>query len=393
LLICVWCCLQVYPACACRYTVRETGFVDLGIEPYLLYCYVGHSAAEDTVSAFKEVLSSALVDTNLRGDIINTDEQRDHPAMKYLDEWQIESFPAAVLVSPDGQSLHVPITQPGRPFKETLSSAVDHILSSPKRKEILQQTAKSYGVVLLIEGPDAQVNSDANEIIAGTIESVSAQLEWMPKPINEPPVSVTLDSESLTQEKLLLWSLDLDVEDINQPHAAIFYGRGRWIGPMFKGEGITENDLASVLFVIGGDCECGLDRRWLQGTMLPARWDQELQALAAESLGFDPENPMIRSEMSWIMGRGLYAYPPSPIGYQELVIEAESPNDVLQIQPVQDHNADLAVPAAGNSVSAKPALGQAEPAFQKPLYLIAVLAILVVGVGLFVAIRAAKRSL
>ena len=391
--MCLSCCLQVYPAFACRFTVRETGFVDLGIDPYLLYCYVNQDTPADTVSAFKEVLSADLVDTNIRAEIIDADGQKEHPAAKFLDEWQIQSFPAAVLVSPDGQSIQIPVTQSGQPFKDTLSSAVDHILSSAKRKEILQQAAKNYGVVLLIEGPDAQANSDANNIIAAAIEGVSSQLEWMPKPVNEPPVSATLDSESLTQEKLLLWSLDLDVEDINQPHAAIFYGRGRWIGPMFKGEGITENDLASVLFVIGGDCECGLDRRWLQGTMLPARWDQELQALAAESLGFDPENPMIKSEISWIMGRGLYAYPPAPIGYQELVIEPESPNDTLQIRPAQDHNVNLPVPLAPNPVATEPTLGQAEPAFQKPLYLIAVLAILVVGVGLFIAIRAAKRSL
>lgn len=341
LVICLLGSLQTRPAFACRYNVRETGFVDLGIEPYYLFGYVNKDTGGDIVSGFRQTSHAALMDSNVRVEIIDTDQQKGHPAMKYLDSSSTQTLPAAVLVSPDGQSLAVPITggspEPNRPFQETLRSALDHILSSPKREEILQKVAENYGVVLLIEGADDQENKRAKEVASAAIEHISSQMELMPKPIAHPPVQVVIDSKSLAKEKVLLWSLNLDPQDVNEPYAAVLYGKARWIGPLFKGPEITESNLATVLFVIGDDCECGLDYRWLQGTMLPAKWDQKLQARAAESLGFDPENPMIKMEISSIIGRsiGASSYPGVPFGYQELVVESESFDDVQQTSPDQ----------------------------------------------------------
>jgi hypothetical protein len=59
--------------------------------------------------------------------------------------------------------------------------------------------------------------------------------------------------------------------------------------------------------------------------MLPAKWDRKLHDHAVESLGFDPESPMIKMEIASIIGRGLggRGYPSTPFGYQELIIESE----------------------------------------------------------------------
>jgi len=263
--------------------------------------------------------------------------------MKYFHQWSIQSFPSAVLVSPDGQSLSVAVAEPNRPFRETLTSALEDILSSPKRKEILKQVIESYATVLLIEGPDDQENKKARQAISAAIEQVSAQMEFLPKPIANPPALVVMEQKSLRQEEILLWSLGLDANsqggrlsaEVNQPHAAVFYGRARWIGPLFKGEQIDEYNLASVLFVVGADCECGFDYRWLQGTMLPARWGQKMQARVAENLGFDPENPMVKMEMSRIVGRGYSAYPGVPFGYQEFLLETGAINDAPLNRPNQ----------------------------------------------------------
>jgi len=35
--VCLLSCIQAHPVFACRYNVRETGFVDLGIEPFLIH--------------------------------------------------------------------------------------------------------------------------------------------------------------------------------------------------------------------------------------------------------------------------------------------------------------------------------------------------------------------
>lgn len=380
LAVCLWSFLQISPALACRYNVLETGFVDLGIEPYYLFCYINKDTADDIVSDLQPTLESALVDTNIRAEIINIDEQDNHPALKYLESRSTASFPAAVLASPDGQVLPVTITEPDRPLKETLLASLDRILSSPKRDEICRKAAETYGVVLIIEGPDAQENNTAKQAASSVIKLIAEQMDMMPKPITKPPVVVTMSTQSLSSEKILLWSLDdLKAEDVNKPHAAVLYGRARWIGPLFKGEEISEDNLANVLFVIGADCECGYDYRWLQGTMLPAKWEQDLQALAAESLGFDPENPMIKMEIASIVRRGYPYYPGVPFGYQEVVVESES---VQHIERASPNEAMIVSPPSPNMVART-----VEPAFPEDGYSPFRTAVFVlVGLGILVVL-------
>jgi hypothetical protein len=397
-------CGQSQLASACRYNVREVGFVDLGIEPYYLFGYISDDTGADTVSKFKQVTDAVFGSSNIVPEIINTDRQKDHPAMKLLDLQQVKSLPAAVLVSPDGQSYPVSITERDRPFEDTLRSAVEEVLSSPKREEILRQVIKTYGVVLLIEGSDAQENQEAKKVASDAIEIISSQMEMLPKPITRPPVLIVLDQKSLSDEEILLWSLGLNGEKISEPHAAVLYGRGRWIGPMFKGEEIDENNLASVLFVIGADCECGLDYRWLQGTMLPARWDEKMQARVAENLGFDPENPMIKMEMSWIARRGSYSYPGVPFGYQELVIEPDSnigadQNSLFEIEgaPETRENAFRGleyIPMTNSDpvapISERYPLAEGNSPFRNTIFLLVGLCILVLTSGIVILVRAKK---
>ncbi|MFQ6036307.1 MAG: hypothetical protein ACE5NM_10770, partial [Sedimentisphaerales bacterium] len=392
---------------------REVGFVDLGIAPYYLYGFVNQDTPQDIVSSFEEISSAAFMGSNIVFEIIDVEKQKEHPAMKCLDLWSIQSFPVAVLVSPDGQTLLVPVTERPRPFQETLQPALDSILFSPKRKEILQQISKTYGAVLLIEGVDAQENKKANQAVLAAIEQVSSQMEFLPKPIEHPPVLIVLEQKSLSQEKILLWSLGLIAEEIKKPHAAVLYGRARWLGPMFIGEQITEDNLASILFIIGGDCECGLDQRWLQGTMLPVKWDEKLLQLATETLEFDPENPMVKMEISWIVRRGYYSYP-RPADFHRLGGGDESglfatgedesvPGDpnreksrlgtpkIQQASSVQDVNA--ASLSTVSSVSEQSVLAENDTSLRKPLYVIVGLTVLIIAGGLFIVLRQGWRSL
>jgi hypothetical protein len=381
---------QSQPASACRYNVREVGFVDLQIEPYYLFGYVNDETSEDVVSKFKQVAGVGLDNSNIEFEIINIDQQKDHPAMKLLDLQQVKSLPATVLVSPDGQSYPVPHAERDRSFEETLRSAIEDILSSPKREEILRKAIETYGVILLIEGADDQENQRAKEAASSVIELISSQMDMMPKPIANPPVLVVMDSKSIKREKILLWSLELDGKGESEPRAAVIYGRGRWIGPMFRGKEITEDNLANVLFVIGQDCECGLDHRWLQGTMLPARWTDEMQAQVTENLGFDPESPMIKMEMSWIVRKGSYSYPGTPFGYQELAVEPDSNTGA-------DHNSlielkDIVTPESKQveSVSKTNPLAEGNSPFQNTILLLVGLCVLVLTSGIVILVRAKK---
>jgi hypothetical protein len=398
-LVCLWSCLQTHLAFACRYNVREAGFVDLQIEPYHLFGYVNDKTDTNFASKFKQIADIGLENSNIRFEIINTDQQKDHPAMKLLDLQQVKSLPAAVLVSPDGQSYPVSITEHNRSFEETLRSVVEEILSSPKREEILRKTIENYAVILLIEGTNAQENQRAKEAAFKVIELISSQMDMLPKSIARPPAFVAMDSKSCKSEKILLWSLALDGEEVNEPQAAVIYGRGRWIGPMFRGKEITEDNLANVLFVIGQDCECGLDHRWLQGTMLPAKWDEKMNALVVENLGFDPENPMIKMEMSMIVRRGSYSYPGVPpkgvpfgtLGYQEIAIEPNSAmeerknltNDV-EYTTMTDSSSDNLISELNPSV-------EHNSLFRNTIFLLVGLCFLVLTSGIVILVRTKNR--
>ena len=378
-------------AFACRYNVREVGFVDLSIEPYHLYGFVDQNTPAEITSSFEQISYATLLESNIQFEIVDVNRQKNHPAIKYLRSEQMQTFPSAVLVSPEGQTLAVPVTKPGSAggdFEQTLRSALDGILSSPKRSEILQQVTKAYGVVLLIEAADAQQNKKAKDAARSAIEQVAGQMEYLPKPIAHPPVLIELSGESLSQEKVLLWSLGLETENSklktqnSEPHAAVLYGRARWIGPMFKGEQITRDNLTAVLFVIGEDCECDFDHRWLQGTMLPARWDENLQAQTVEGLGFDPESPMVKTEISWIVGRGVSSYPGVPLGYQEIVVDPQ-PEDgsvkpkgepALRMSNIEQGNSNFEI---RHSIF--------------DIRWVAGATVLIIGIGLFIVFRARKN--
>jgi len=268
--------------------------------------------------------------------LIDMDRRKDHSAIKHFDP-NTQSPPAAVLVSPDGQTLPIPVSKPGEPFEKSFRAVLDKVLFSPQRSEILKEVSKAYGVIMLIEGPDAKENAEARKNASAAVEAVASQMEFMPKEIATPPKLVVMDTKAAADEGVLLWSLGLEPKDVNEPLAIVLYGRARWIGPLFRGEQINEDDLASVLFVVGADCECGLDFRWIQGTM-PAKWDQETHERAVESLGFDPESPMIKMEIGSIVSRGMgrYGYQSMPLGYRELIIEPETDLEDLPAENVSE---------------------------------------------------------
>ncbi|MEN6425163.1 MAG: hypothetical protein ABFE13_07360, partial [Phycisphaerales bacterium] len=79
--------------------------------------------------------------------------------------------------------------------------------------------------------------------------------------------------------------------------------------------------------------------RWLQGTMLPARWDESLQQKVAASLGFDPESPMVKMEMVSIVRRGMggLGYSDAPFGYQEIEVGGERAEAPYPSIPESNH--------------------------------------------------------
>lgn len=399
--ICLWGCLQTHSALACRYNVRDVGFVDLGTEPYYLYGYVSQDTPAAITSSFQKISSAALMGSNIKAEIIDIEQQKKHPAMKYLDIRRIKSYPAAVLVSPEGRSLLVPVIKPGQPFEQTLWSALDDVLSSPKREEIIQQVSKTFGVVLLIKGAEQEENERVQDAVSGAIETISMQMKTMPKPIAQPPVTVVIEPELFSKEKILLWSLGLDADKVDRPHAAVLYGRARLIGPLLKGEEITETRLTNILSVIGADCECGLDRRWVLGTMLPVRWDENIQASVAKALGFDPENPMVKMEISQIIRHSLISsggtqdlgnYPSASFGYREIVVDFNPAPEDRQSSSARAPNTAPPLPASTKRASGDTPVADMHSPLRNTAFVVIALFAVVIIVGIAVLVRSKKHD-
>ena len=316
LLFCLWIWYQTQPVSACRYNIRETGFVDIGSDPYYFYCFVNNNTPEETILNLGLILYSAFTDCNIIAEIIDVDRQKGHEALKYLSLMQIRSFPAGILVSPDGRSLAIQIIKDKEVFEESLKSAINRIIFSPVREEIINEVIKTYGVILLIEGKNKQENDKYRKAALSALSIIKHQMKMMVKSIKYPPVLITLKPGSFPDEKVLLWSLGLD-ESVAEPHAAVFYGKARWIGPLIKSEEINETNLVKILSIIGLDCECGLDISWVQGTLLPLKWDQKRQAQVAGSLEFDPENPLVKLEVTRILKIASSSFPGVPVMFAD----------------------------------------------------------------------------
>jgi len=364
----------------CRYNVRETGFVDLGVERYSLYYFMQQDAPLEAISTLEGIAEEILYDTSVRLEVVDADRQQDHPALKYLDLTQEDSRPAAVLVSPHETSLTIPIERPverpGEAFASSVRAALQGLTSSPLRDQLVRQLASSYAVVLLLESTDAEANKRARQAIRRACEDIERQMKFMPKPIARGPVLVALRPDVFPDERILLWSLGMAGESLHEPRAAVLYGRARWIGPVLTGDDINERILFNILSVVGADCECGLDPILIRGTILPIKWSREVQAQVAEELGFDPENPMVKLEVSQILRMKASLYPDA---------WANPNRSALTVDDLDD----LPVPFVEDMPS-REELARENPVVRNLLYLGGALAVLVLIVGAFILLRAAR---
>ncbi len=354
---------------ACRYNVRETGFVDLGIESYRLLGFVDSEMPTEEISQLESLATELLADSSVSFELISVDQNPDHPAMEY---WRPvegqEGRPSAALVSPRGHSLWLGPFWDGVFSPDQVREALLGVVSSPVRSRIVEELATAFGVVLLIEGGNQAENSRARTAVLQAIGTVESELEYFPKPIRRGPALITLTREELTSEQLLLWSFHLGTDDLEEPIAVILYGRGRWIGPAMIGEEITLDLVSRILFVIGADCECGLSPRLIRGTGIPILWNRRLQALVSQDLGFDPDNPLVRMEVSRILKVNTWMD--------------------FRSYPTEDHADQLQIPAAKDSSGAPPG----RPVFNQILYLLGGFAGLVLCVGAFILIRAGRAN-
>ena len=329
----------------CIYSVRDVGFADIWSSPYELYYFVRDDTPEETITSIKNISNTSFLDSNVEFRIINIDINKDDPALEYLKFWEIQSFPSAVLASPRGQSLVISISSVNDPFSESAWPVIESVVSSPVRDKILQHIIRHYAVVVLIEGRDPAGNARAREEIRSANSEIERSMPQMVQTIDAPPHTIMIEGESISREKVLLWSLGISESELEVPHAAVFYGRGRRFGPTLKGEEISRQNLYNLLTIIGLSCECGLDREQMMGMMMPLVWGPQTQSEVVKRLGFDAESPAVKLDMSQILAIGSdpAAWSESGTGssaanfreYNEFLVELGKRSGASTISPAQ----------------------------------------------------------
>ena len=346
-------------ALACRYSVRDTGFVDLGADPYRLILHLAPDALPLRRADFEQSAAAVLLDANITFSASASEDG---------------SPSRLVLRSPDQRELALAgATAPSLPSsRASIVELLERAVSSPARTQLHDDLLRAYAVLVFVEGQDLSANRRARQTLDEAIAAITRLLPEMPKPVNVPPRILAIPAPSIAAESVLIWGLGMNPQPTQDPRVAVVFGRGRRVGEPLEGGLITRTVLQDRLAIIGQDCECDLDRSSLQGPVIPARWDTARQRAAANALGFDPENPLIRAEISRIVLKGPAkpgasrttsgAFDALALGYSEEPIEAAAtiPADTTEEPVAEEPTAALTskpfpkppAPAAGLPVTA-----------------------------------------
>lgn len=285
---------------ACRYTVREVGFADFGKDSYQFVLFKDGRISDTDALLFRNISKAALIDANIIVKVIDILHDKSSPLLKYYKRSQNGELPNVVLFSPE-ERVKTFMFEKQTDFMQTVWDIIENIISSDARDELADAIVKSYGVIYFIEGDNAEANRIALKKIDEAVSEMKSIMLSLPHPVVIPPTIITIKAKDRSKENILLWSLGWEETNRTDPAVALMYGRGRRMGNLLSGSFIKTDVVRNMLRFIGEDCECGLDRSWILGTMIPLRWDSKLKASVLAEYGFDADNPIVISEMSQIL--------------------------------------------------------------------------------------------
>ncbi|MCG3198122.1 MAG: hypothetical protein GHCLOJNM_02616 [bacterium] len=270
---------------ACRYTVRDVGFVETTPSLYRLIL------PADSLPELKRIATAATIQTPIH---VEAGSLSGHA----------EDSEGFVLQAPWGEEFRISAGEDLLRDAAAAQKLLDSLARSPARERLLDLLLEHYAVVALVESENPDLNSQAFEEIEAAVREIEGAMDSMPKAVGAPPVLFPIRAAEFETEKVLAWSLGAGNTPPKVPVAAVVYGRARRLGEPMVGTEIQVERIHRLLSLVGLDCECGLDRKSLEGVALPVRWDDTARKRATRALGFDPDNPMVRMEIDQILTRG-----------------------------------------------------------------------------------------
>ncbi len=301
--MCVASALLGHRAHACKYSVRDVAFVDLTQESYAFLTISSGSVIDAVKARIQPVATAVFLDSNIRTGWLSPEDALNHPG--FQSNQARLPFNGAFLYR-DGLK-PLPLMTPEQVNDVDANrnwSRMERAVHSPIRQQAVEHLLTAYAVILVVETKDVRENARVRLAAQSAAATLAKMIPEMPKPVDVPPQVVVVPYDMIQAEEAMLWGLEMTHLKPDKPQVAVLIGRGRRLGPTLKGDEITAGKLQQILAVAGQDCECDLDRSWMQGPMIPVRWGPERQQSAYNNLGFDPDNPLVKAEISRILARG-----------------------------------------------------------------------------------------
>ncbi len=134
--------------------------------------------------------------------------------------------------------------------------------------------------------------------------------------------------------------------------------------------------------------------------MLPVRWDEKIQAQAAKALGFDPENPMVKMEISQIIRHSLISngsqdwdnYPDVSFGYREIVVDFDSAPEDLQNSAAPVQNNPLPAPTGAKRAPENAPVADMPSTLRNTAFVLIISFAVVIVLGIAVLVRSKKHD-
>ena len=216
--------------------------------------------------------------------------ERDHPVLQVLPSEVGEDSLCVVLENSERMLLYIGSAEKGG---EKLKPLVESVVTSPARNTIRTKALDTFGFIVAFDAPP--------QILRAAEQRLKAYESQLPRSIDHPVVTIELDAKQKAAEKVLLWSLGMMAEE---PSAVVMYGRGKRVGAPLQGDKLTDESLAMQLAFVGESCECETDRNWVEEPVAPVRWGASEWERTRTLLGFDPESPLVKAEVTRIIRKG-----------------------------------------------------------------------------------------
>ncbi len=278
----------VAPVHACKYSVRDVGFVSPGERVTLALVHDG-SVPADVLRKAEESLWPALRDSNVLLRVVTADD----PLL--ADHAEVRKSPGLSLWLVAPERAVRPLQLPSNLSAKELRALID----SPLLQRIRVASLERFAVLLLIEGTNETANAKVKEKAALVVAQIDKVLPRLEKPTAQGPELVVVPLAERETLDLLRWCVG-DGDSV-EPRLVVVYGQLRRTRHVFAGASWELPDLFTVLVTLGQSCECDLDRRRYFGPVLPHVWPVESQQRVAELLKFDPANASVRTEIEAIL--------------------------------------------------------------------------------------------